>query len=329
MSSSEKRKLSLIGDRLRASGAAGVRNDPMAGIFWVTLAMASFACLGAFGKYVMQAGMDPLQVIFFRNFFCLFLMLPLLHWRGPSLAIPTQIRLYWVRVGLSFVSMMAWFTALQLISFSELTAMSFLAPLFATVFAVIWLGEVVRGRRWTALIIGFIGALIILRPGGSEFGMGQMLALFSALTAGIVGPLLKQMTASDDADKIVFITNLWLAPVSLIPALFVWQWPPLFVWPALFAMGLAAVVGHVALMRGFASTDASLVFTFEFSRLPFAVAIGYFMFGETTDIWTWVGALIIFASATYITRREAQLVKAGRIRDATDPLCMTPVTLRF
>ena len=328
----ESRKLHVLGERLRASGAAGTRNDPVAGIFWVTLAMLAFAGLGVFGKYAMLHGMDPLQVIFFRNFFCLALMLPLLRWRGPSLAIPKQFSLYAVRVGLAAFSMTAWFTALPLIPFGELTAVSFLAPLFATVFAVFWLNEVVRARRWTALVIGFLGALIILRPGGSGFGLGQALALTSALTAGIVGPLLKQMTAHDDADKIVFITNLWLTPVSLIPALFVWQWPPLAIWPVLFAMGFCAVLGHIALLRGFASTEASLVFTFEFSRLPFAVVAAYLMFGEPTDIWTWVGASIIFLSAAYITRREAQLARHGstvRIRDATDPLCMTPVTLKY
>ena len=101
-----------------------------------------------------------------------------------------------------------------------------------------------------------------------------------------------------------------MTPFSLIPALFVWQWPLLSLWPYLFGMGLCAIIGHVSLMRGFASTDASLVFTFEFSRLPFAVVIGYLAFGETIDIWTLVGAVIIFASAFYITRREAQLRRA-------------------
>jgi drug/metabolite transporter (DMT)-like permease len=332
VSSIESRNTAGLTARLRASGKAGKGNDPIVGIIWVTLAMATFAGLCTFGKYAIQAGVDPLQVIFFRNFFCLILMLPLLHWRGPSLAVTTQVKLYGVRVGLAFISMMAWFSALSLIPFGELTAVSFLAPLFATVFAVFWLGEVVRARRWTALVIGFIGALIILRPGGVGFGLGQMLAIFSALTAGIVGPLLKQMTAQDDPDKIVFITNLWTTPASLIPALFVWQWPPLALWPYLIALGVCAVLGHIALLRGFASTDASLVFTFEFSRLPFAVAAGYLAFGEATDLWTWVGALIIFSSAAYVTRREAQLARERygvRIRDVSDPLSLTPVRLRF
>ena len=331
MSSFESRKFAALADSLCASGAAGYRNDPIAGVVWVTIAMAAFAGLGAFGKYATQAGLDPLQVIFFRNFFCLLLMLPLLYWRGPSLARSTQFRLYGVRVGLALVSMMAWFSALALIPFAELTAVNFLAPLFATLFAVVWLGEDVRARRWTALAVGFIGAMVILRPGGTAFGAGQLFALVSALTSGIIGPLLKQMTAEDDADKIVFISNLWLAPASLVPALFVWQWPAAALWPYLFGMGVCAVVGHIALMRGFASTDASLVFTFEFSRLPFAVAAGYMFFGEAIDLWTWVGALIIFGSAGYIMQREAHLQQSGTVktRDVTDPLCLTPVRLRF
>jgi drug/metabolite transporter (DMT)-like permease len=97
-------------------------------------------------------------------------------------------------------------------------------------------------------------------------------------------------------------------------------------------MGLCAVVGHISLLRGFASTDASLVFTFEFSRLPFAVAVAWLAFGETTDAMTWVGALIIFASAAYITRREAQIRRSQgfvRVRDSagSDALLMTPVRM--
>jgi drug/metabolite transporter (DMT)-like permease len=102
--------------------------------------------------------------------------------------------------------------------------------------------------------------------------------------------------------------------------------------PWLIAMGLCAVIGHIALMRGFASTDASLVFTFEFSRLPFSVLVGLLVLGEATDIWTWIGATIIFASALYITRREASLARRGAMvspRACSDPLMVTPVGLKY
>ena len=214
--------------------------------------------------------------------------------------------------------MQAWFYALSLIPIGEVTAISFLAPLFGTLGAVFLLGEVVRIRRWTALVVGFLGAMIILRPTGAAVGVGQLCALVSAMSVGLTAVLVKQLTARDDPDKIVFLTNVLLMPLSLVPALFVWRWPTLAVLPALLGMGVCAVLGHVSLVRGYAATDASLAMTFEFSKLPFAVGIAYLAFGETIDAWTWVGALIIFASAVYITRREAQLqarsALAGRAR---------------
>lgn len=323
-------RIAAFAASLKGSGAAGRRHQPLVALFWVTIAMAGFAGTGAFGKLVINAGMHPLQVIAFRNLFCLLLLLPLLFWRGPSIARSRQLGLYGARVGLAMFSMACWFLALAAIPFSELTAINFLAPLFATAFAVLWLGEKVRARRMTALAVGFIGALIILRPGGSALGAGQMFALVSALTSGMIGPLLKQMTVEDDADKIVFITNMIMTPLSFIPAWFVWQAPAAGMMPYLMAMGLCAVIGHIAFMRGMASAEASLVFTFEFSRLPFAVAIGWFLFGEVTDVWTWVGALVIFGAATYITRREAVLARSGlaRPRDVSDPLLLTPLRLR-
>jgi len=92
-----------------------------------------------------------------------------------------------------------------------------------------------------------------------------------------------------------------------VPALFVWVWPPLSAWPYVLGMGVCAMLGHISLVRGYAATDASLAMTFEFSRLPFVVLLGYLAFAETIDAWTWIGALIIFASAIYITRRESRL----------------------
>jgi drug/metabolite transporter (DMT)-like permease len=327
-----EQRLSALTASVRASGAAGKRNEPVVAFVWVTIAMASFAGLGTFAKLSMNAGLPALEVVFFRNLFCFLFLLPLLHWRGPSIATSRQMHLYGARVGLALVSMLLWFSALALIPLAELTAMSFLAPLMATLFAVVWLGETVRARRWTALAIGFVGALVILRPGVSPFGLGQMFALGTVVINGIIGPLLKQMTAEDDADKIVFISNMLLTPLSLIPALFVWQWPSQEVMPWLIAMGLCAVIGHIALMRGFASTDASLVFTFEFSRLPFSVLVGLLVLGEATDMWTWIGATIIFASALYITRREASLARRGAMvspRACSDPLMVTPVGLKY
>jgi drug/metabolite transporter (DMT)-like permease len=289
----------------RATGES--LSDPIAGVFWVTISMALLAGLAAFSRAAMNAGLHPFEVVFLRNLFAVIMLLPLLAWRGWSLAQSHQLGLYLWRVVISLFSMQAWFYALALIPIGEVTAISFLAPLFGTLGAIFLLGERVRIRRWSALLVGFIGAMIILRPAGASLGLGQLCAVLSAMSMGLTAILIKQLTAGDDPDKIVFLTNALLMPLSLVPALFVWTWPTPEVLPALVGMGVSAVLGHVALVRGYAATDASLAMTFEFSRLPFVVAIAYLAFGETIDVWTWIGALIIFASAVYITRRETRL----------------------
>jgi drug/metabolite transporter (DMT)-like permease len=327
LSSFESRKLAKLRASLIASGQPGRREEPVAAFLWVTLAMFLFAGLGAFAKLCATV-MPPLEVIFFRNLACVLFMLPLLWVRGRSLLASAQLPLYGVRVGVQMASMAAWFTAISLIPMAEVMAMSFLAPLFGTLFAVMFLGEVVRGRRWTALFVGFVGAMIILRPGGESFGVGQMCAIASALGAGMVGPMVKQLTAKDDADKIVFLTNVMLVPLSLLIALPVWIWPPIDALPWIVGMGLCGVIGHVAHVRAYAASDASLVFTYEFSRLPVAAAIGWFVFDETLDMWTAVGALVIFSSALYIVRRESQVRRERgmvRPRRVSHPLAMTPV----
>jgi drug/metabolite transporter (DMT)-like permease len=299
----------------RATGAGP--NDPIAGVFWVTLSMALLAGLAAFSRAAINAGLHPFEVVFLRNLFAVAMLLPLLAWRGWSLARSEQIWLYGWRVAISLFSMQAWFYAIALIPIGEVTAISFLSPLFGTLGAIFLLGERVRIRRWTALFVGFMGAMIILRPGHAPLGLGQICAVLSAMSMGLTAILVKQLTAGDDPDKIVFLTNALLLPLSLVPALFVWTWPPVEVLPALFGMGLCAVLGHVSLVRGYAATDASLAMTFEFSRLPFVVGIAYLALGERIDTWTWIGAFIIFASAVYITRREARIRSHPRLPAST------------
>lgn len=290
-----------------------VRDDPIRAVIWITVAMALFAVLAAMSRKAALMGMHPLQIVFLRNFSATLFMLPLLVWRGRALMRSNALHLYGVRVAISLFSMTAWFYALALIPVAEVTAIGFLAPLFGTIGAVVFLREKIRFRRMTALIIGFIGAMIILRPGHEPIGLGQACAIFNAISSGVMTVLLKQLSSEDDSAKIVFLTTIMMLPPTLIPALFVWQTPGVEYLPVILTIGFTAVVGHYCLMRGFASTDASLVMTFDFSRLPFAVLIGWWMFGELTDIWTWVGAAVIFASAVYITRREAKLRSQARV----------------
>lgn len=283
------------------------RNDPVTGVLWMLVSCALIAGVAALGRYATTAGVPPMQVVFLRVIFALLTMLPLLAWRGPGLARTDQWKTYTIRVVIGVCAMSSWFIGLSMVPVGEVTAISFLAPLFATIFAALLLKEVVRARRWAATLIGFAGALVILRPGFEETSIGVWIIVFSATAMGLSTTFIKRLTNADDPDKVVFITTVMMTPVTLLPALYVWQWPAPEVWPWLIALGPVATLGHVTLARAFAATEASIVMGVDFARLPFAVLYGYLAFGEIIDLWTWVGAAIIFASSIYIARREAKL----------------------
>lgn len=248
-----------------------------------------------------------MQIVFLRILFALVTMLPLLAWRGRTMVTTSHWRIYFIRVGTGLTAMITWFFAVALEPVGKLTAISFMSPVFATVLAIMLLGEVVHARRWIATLIGFTGALVVLRPGFIELTPGVLLALISAIFMGLSTILIKRLTATDDPDRVVFITTLIMTPLTLIPALWVWQWPAFDVWLVLLAFGPIATLGHVFLARAYAAADASLIASIDFARLPFAVSFGYALFGEAIDMWTWIGAGIIFMAGAYIAHRENQL----------------------
>lgn len=273
------------------------------------LSCALLAGLAVIGRYVTTQGVPPFEVVFLRVALAVVTLGPLLLVRGNSFTRTRQWPLYTVRAVTGSIAMLSWFSALALIPVGEVTAISFLAPLFATVGAALFLGEVVRARRWAATFVGFAGALVILRPGVVEMSLGSWLAVASAVAMGVSSVFIKRLSDKDDPNKVVFLSSLLQAPITLVPALFVWEWPAPSLWPFLLAMGPVATLGHVSLTRAFAAADASFTMSFDFARLPFAVAFGYAVFGETIDLWTWIGAGVIFSASLFIVHREAQLKK--------------------
>jgi drug/metabolite transporter (DMT)-like permease len=273
------------------------------------LSCAVLAGLAAIGRYVTTSGVPPFQVVFLRVIFALITLLPLFLLHGRSFVRTDQWILYGVRALTGSIAMLTWFSALALISVGEVTAISFLAPVFATVGAALFLGEIVRIRRWAATLIGLAGALVILRPGIVEMSLGSWIAVGSAVAMGVSSVFIKRLADGDHPDKVVFLSSCLQAPLTFVPAVLVWQWPDPDLWPWLVAMGPIATLGHVTLTRAFAAAEASFTMTFDFARLPFAVAFGFAVFGEVIDLWTWIGAAIIFSASLFIAHREAQLKK--------------------
>ncbi len=283
------------------------RADALAGILWMLLSCALLAGVAALGRYAALAGIPPFQVVFLRLFFAAIALSPVLAWRGTEMLRTAHIKSFAVRVVLGLVAMTTWFTALAYLPVGEVTAIGFLTPLFATVGAALLLGEVVRWRRWTATLVGFAGALIILRPGIGEVSLGTWLALVAAIAMAAATLMIKRLSDREDSEKVVLISVLMQTPIAAIPAFFVWQWPSPELWLILAAMGGLGMAGHVTLSRAFRAADASLVMGADFARLPFAVLFGFVLFGELIDLWTWVGAAVIFGASFYNARRERQV----------------------
>lgn len=263
------------------------------------------SALAAIARHLSLEGMHPNMIAFFRMALALVCMLPWalrVGWTGIR---TDKFGLYCFRALISTCALMTWFWAIALLPLAEMTALSFLAPIFATIGAAVFLKETVRARRWTATIIGFIGALIIIRPGIIDMSEGSWIALMGAGFIGISILNIKTLSRTEAPNKVVFYMNFLITPIALVPALFVWETPAPEFWGWLLAMGPIAVVGHIAMVRAYSLGDASAVVPFDFSRLPFAVLIGWVAFGEIADVWTWVGAIVIFSSTYFIARREA------------------------
>lgn len=291
-----------------SKSAATSPNRVIEGAMWALMSCALLSLLSAFGRHIAKLGVEPSQIVFCRILFAFLCLVPWFVLRSGRLRFSAkQLKLYLIRSIASMCAMTTWFYALSMAPVGEVTALGFLAPLFTTVGAALFLGETVRLRRWTATIIGFCGALIIIRPGMVELGAGGWCAVASAVFMGASSLFIKQLTRGDDPVTIVFLSHLVLIPISIIPALFTWTWPSWDVWMFLLGMGPIAVLAHLALTKAFSVADASVVATFDFAKLPWAVLFGWVAFGEVSDVWTWVGATVIFSAALYIVRRESRI----------------------
>jgi drug/metabolite transporter (DMT)-like permease len=256
--------------------------------------------------------MHPFEVTFFRCLFSLAVMLPLILRAGPTLFRNARAGFYTLRAVVGLVSMLTWFYGITLVPLATATAVNFTAPLFATMGAALVLHEDVRLRRWAAVAIGFCGVLVIMRPTRASIDVNLLLILASAAAAAMNNITVKYLVRSERPNTIVALFVVYLTPLSLVPALFVWQWPDLRTLGWLAGLGLIGTVAHLSVARAYALADASACAPYEFMRLPYAALIGYLLFGELSDFWTWVGAAIIAAAAIYVAYREAHLAAHGR-----------------
>ena len=269
-------------------------------IISVSLFTASHGFVRGVGKNI-----HPYEIAFFTSLFSFSFYFPWLARTKFELMRTSKFRIHFFRAFINAGAVVAWYTALAMTPLADATALALISPLFITLGAAIFLGEKARLRRWIAIGVGIFGALLIIRPGFQSFSFGFLFVILSIVLGGGSRIFAKHLTKWDKPITIGAWVALLQIPITLALAIFYWQWPDPIQWAMLVALGLLVGGAHFTMVTAYNRSDVSALEPFNFMRLIIAALIGFFIFSELPDAWTWAGGVIIIASTSYVARREA------------------------
>ena len=275
------------------------------GALWMTSASIMIAISASCVRH-LSVSFSSLELVFLR---CLLGTLFLLPWifrmasRGTLRT--TRLPMYMLRTALSYTGMVCVFYGLAHMPIGEVYALLFLVPLITIILAVLLLKERAGTHAWTACGLGFIGALIILRPGIIEMSLAAAAVLITAVTYAGTNTCIKIISRTDTPVQITIYGNILALPLAFLPAIFVWQTPSWADVPWILGMAISQTLAGLFHARSVQAADARIVQPFNFLRLPVSVIIAYYLFAELPSHWTWLGAALIFASSYYVLYREA------------------------
>ena len=255
----------------------------------------------------VAADIHVFEIAFFRNLFGVLIFLPLLFRTEANPFRTRKFGLLTLRAILNTVAMLAFFYALTLIPLTDVTALSFTTPLFASMLAIVILREPMSGRRWIGLGVGLLGALVILRPGFQVIGLGSLMVLLSSGVWACALMCIKVLARTESALTIALYAALMQVPVAFVASLFVW------VWPSWWQLGLLAIIGglggfaQLCLSQAFRDADTTLVLPVDFTKLIWAGLAGFLLFGEIPDIWTVLGAAVVFGAVFYMAGQDRRV----------------------
>jgi drug/metabolite transporter (DMT)-like permease len=279
------------------------------GPFWFILSCFAFASMWVMIRFAARH-LHSFEIVFFRNFIGLLFLVPMML-GTPGLIRRDRMKVHLGRATSGFIATMGTFYAVANAPLATTLAINYTAPLFGTLGAVLVLGERIRARRIAALAVGFVGMLLVLRPGQLPLTAGIVAGIVSAVSTGYSIVAMRSLVGVDDARAVAAWTFILTTIPSLGVALFVWAAPPPAVWPLLVGIGAAAAIGQLTLTRAFSLAEASAVLPLDFVRFGLITAAGILLFGETYDALTLAGGALILSSTIYLAWREAQLKKAG------------------
>ncbi len=254
--------------------------------------------------------MHPFEITFFRFLFGFLVLAPFFVRRGWAPFRTRRLPLHCVRAAIHALSMILLVTGITLTPIAKVAALVFTSPLFITVMAVFALGEVLRARRISALLFGFAGTLVIVRPGIADFDVGALIILGASVTFALITILLKVLARTESPVTITAYTALVSIVITGVVAIPVWQAPsPAHLgWLAL--AGLCGSLNHLCQAQAFKEAEVTAILPVSYTMLIFSAILGYAFFAEVPDVWTWMGGTMIFASACYIAYRERRLQRS-------------------
>ena len=264
-----------------------------------------FGALMASSVKYLSNDLHPIIICFYRCLMGLILISPFIIKNNFRALKSKNIKLQFSRVIINIFSMIFWFSAIGIMQFEKAAALGFTTPLFTTILAIIILKEKIRFHRTAALLIGFLGIIIIVRPGYVPLELGAVFILASALSFSFVLIIIKKLSAIDSSQTIIFYHLLLSTPVFFILSLFYWETVNLNQLLIFTLMGASGLLSHWCLAQAFKLSDTTFVMPLQFTKLIWASLIGFFIFTERPDMWTWFGGVIIFISVVYIAYREA------------------------
>ena len=284
-----------------------IANTPGAvrGVLWMLISSLFYALIYVVVRALAET-FDINQIVFFRAVLGSAFMLPWLFTVGISALRSSKLGLYLWRMFFSYIGAVAWMYGIAGMPLADANALMFTMPLFTLVLAAIMLSERPGVHRWSATVVGFAGALIILRPGVIDMSLAAIATLFAAaaFSAALIGS--KKLTATENPNAMVFYLYTLMIPCAAIGAYFDWTPPGLDDVPLLFALGLCTVGAQQCQTRAFRAAPASLVVIVNYVQLPLIALLGWMIFDQSTNLFTWMGAAVICLSTYYVSYREGR-----------------------
>ena len=286
----------------------------MHGIFMMACAGLTIACLWAVLRYASEF-MHPLYIVFWRSLFGVLVLAPSIMRIGVSVLKSDRLGMHFLRSITGFGAMIGIFYSVAHIPLAQAMAVNYSGPLFASLGAVLLFGEKVHARRVGALIVGFAGMLIVLRPGVDSFNLGTAAAVLGAVSMAGSMLLIRSLGQTEHNQTIVVYGNALSLPLALVMALFFWHWPSPMEWGLLIIIGAMSTVAQLFMNRALTVAETGAVIPIDFLRLVFVSFLGALLFDQAIDAFMWLGGAIILCSVVYIARREALASKQEIVRE--------------